>query len=64
MSELRVLKAGWEWNPLSKHRNMPCICGSGKKTKRCHGMLDAVPTDVAEKLKKAIAYEGFLKEDK
>lgn len=27
-------------NPLnkSKLRNMPCICGSGKKIKKCHGI--------------------------
>lgn len=32
-------------NPLnkSKMRNQPCPCGSGKKTKKCHGQDYAVP---------------------
>ena len=27
------------YNPLyrAKFRNQPCMCGSGKKTKKCHG---------------------------
>lgn len=31
-------------NPLttSKLRNKPCICGSGKKTKKCHGIKNAI----------------------
>lgn len=26
-------------NPLAKgiNRNLPCVCGSGKKVKKCHG---------------------------
>jgi hypothetical protein len=29
-----------EGNPMS--RNQPCYCGSGKKFKNCHGVLEGV----------------------
>lgn len=44
------LKPGWAVNPLRKFRNMPCPCGSGVKSKRCHGRLDVLPSHVAIEL--------------
>lgn len=33
------------FNPLSagKYRNNPCVCGSGKKIKKCHGIKSTIP---------------------
>ena len=44
-----VFKQGFEWNPLRRHRNLPCPCGSKKKIKRCHGKVDALTHEDAEK---------------
>lgn len=30
-------KTGYRSNPLRKYRNNDCICGSGKKSKKCCG---------------------------
>ncbi len=32
-------KKGNMHNPILKYRNMSCICGSGKKVKRCCGQF-------------------------
>lgn len=42
-------------NPLFKGelRNEPCPCGSGKKTKKCHGVDYAVPKEHREDFIKA-----------
>jgi len=34
-------------NPLTEgqYRNMKCPCGSGKKTKKCHGIKTAITKD-------------------
>lgn len=45
------LMPGYDWNPLKKHRNIPCPCGSGHKAKRCCGTFEALPMDVAEKVR-------------
>ena len=43
-------------NTLSKgqYRNKPCICGSGKKAKRCHGMKSSITLQEAEELDEII----------
>jgi hypothetical protein len=59
-----TLKAGFEWNPLKRHRNIPCVCGSKKKAKRCHGQLETVPTEAANKIRaylRALALAGFIR---
>jgi hypothetical protein len=40
-------------NPLSlgKVRNDPCICGSGKKIKKCHGRDSAVSFEGAQEIR-------------
>lgn len=39
----RIPAPGFTWNPLLKlERNGPCICGSGKKYKKC--CLPAMPS--------------------
>lgn len=43
---------GFERNPLKRHRNVACPCGSDKKAKRCHGRLDYLPEDLAEKARR------------
>ncbi len=50
-----VLEPGYEWNPLKKYRNWPCPCESGLKVKRCCGQFEAIPVDVADKIKAYIA---------
>lgn len=37
-------KEPMKFNPLNKgsNRNMPCVCGSGKKVKKCHGIKTAL----------------------
>lgn len=58
------LNPGFGWNPLKKHRNLPCPCGSGLKIKRCHGQSETLPLeDIAkckEYLGKLEAY-GFIR---
>lgn len=44
--------AGHEANPLKRHRNVPCPCGSGKKAKRCHGRHDFIPEADAKNAKR------------
>lgn len=56
---------GDDWNPLRRHRNLPCPCGSGKKIKRCHGQAETLPLDDLPKVKeylKRLAMHGFIKE--
>lgn len=38
---------GRYFNPLSNgsNRNRPCVCGSGKKIKKCHGVKSSVTKD-------------------
>jgi len=55
-----ILKPGYVYNPLKKYpRNGPCICGSGKKFKKCH--LDLLPDaiTVAEANKMAIDFHNL-----
>lgn len=47
-------KPGFVWNPLKKHRNIPCPCHSGRKAKHCCGRIEALPEAVAEAIKVAI----------
>jgi len=39
-------------NPLhsGKHRNKPCICASGKKTKNCHGRNSSLSAEEKDEL--------------
>jgi uncharacterized protein YecA (UPF0149 family) len=51
----RMPKPGFSWNPLMKlPRNAPCVCGSGKKFKKCHlpAMSPILPTKTVEDLRK------------
>jgi septal ring factor EnvC (AmiA/AmiB activator) len=43
-------------NPLKKGKakNLPCLCGSGKKVKRCCGQFDYMKKDLAETCKKFV----------
>lgn len=36
-------------------RNHPCICGSGKKIKKCCGVDRAVPSELAQEMKDIVA---------
>lgn len=59
-----MLRPGYDWNPLKRHRNLPCPCGSGKKLKRCHGEPSALPTEDVELAKTyltKLAQYGFIK---
>ncbi len=40
-------------NPLhnSKLRNKPCICGNGKKSKKCHGKEYAITKEQLDEIK-------------
>ena len=45
-------KAGYERNPLKRHPNERCPCGSTKKVKKCHGRAVYVTAaDAAESRK-------------
>jgi hypothetical protein len=44
--------------PMKKGRNEPCICGSGKKYKRCCGMGMSEPTPVAAEVVPSV-YQPF-----
>jgi hypothetical protein len=46
-------KEGFTQNPLraGKYRNLPCLCGSGVKTKKCCGQELLVPSELAKELK-------------
>ncbi len=51
----RAPKPGFSWNPLMKlPRNEPCVCGSGKKFKKCHlpSMSPILPDKVIADLRK------------
>lgn len=59
-----VLAPGFARNPLRRHRNLPCPCGSGRKIKRCHGLIDVIPVQDAEKCKdylRLLAQHGFIR---
>lgn len=45
-------RLGKYFNPLSngKYRNNLCVCGSGKKIKKCHGKEFTVPWDERQKI--------------
>jgi hypothetical protein len=54
---------GYVWNPLKRHRNFPCPCGSGKKIKRCHGRFDALPIEDAKEARRylrELSAMGFI----
>lgn len=40
------------FNPLSNgsNRNRPCVCGSGKKIKKCHGVESSVSKDEYDRI--------------
>lgn len=57
-------KAGYEWNPLRKHRNIPCPCGSGRKAKKCHGQAEAIPEDEAQVVQDYLRQLGELRASK
>lgn len=44
-------RPGHDWNPLRRHRNIPCPCGSGHKAKRCHGRAEILPEEDVRKIK-------------
>ena len=49
MSVVQVItpKPGYAWNPLRHHpRNSACVCGSGRKVKKCCGEPLVVTHDV------------------
>lgn len=52
-------KPGFVWNPLKKHRNIPCLCESGRKAKDCCGRHEALPVDVAKKVTRALKWKGL-----
>lgn len=54
-----ILKPGYEWNPLTKVRNYDCLCGSGKKTKRCCGRHMTLPTEIAKGLRGLMKKQGI-----
>lgn len=59
------LQPGFAWNPLKRHRNLPCPCGSGLKVKRCHGQSETMSLEDAEQTKRWLAHlarAGFIKE--
>lgn len=43
-------------NPLhiGSLRNKPCVCGSGKKIKQCHGQIYAIPEGEAKAIAEMI----------
>lgn len=48
-------KKGYTWNPLKKRkRNDPCICGSGKKFKKCclDNIHEFIPKKLADEMKR------------
>lgn len=51
-------------NPLRKGelRNCPCLCGSGKKIKKCCGKAMAVPRQFAEALNRLALDQASLLE--
>lgn len=55
----RKPKPGWTYNPLAKHRNIPCPCQSGHKAKLCCGRFPTVPLDVAAKVTAWLKHEGY-----
>ena len=56
------LNPGNVWNPLTKYRNIPCPCGSGKKAKKCHGLLEWVTKKDAETIMNWISENNLLLE--
>lgn len=44
-------KEGHDFNPLRRHRNVACPCGSKFKAKYCHGMFDILPIETIRKIK-------------
>lgn len=57
-------KHGFDWNPLRKHRNIDCPCGSKKKAKKCHGLAEILPISDIKKINgylKALSAAGMVK---
>lgn len=57
-------KPGFQWNPLRRHRNLPCPCKSGRKIKRCHGMFEVLPDEDVAQAKdylRELALHGFIR---
>lgn len=54
MDKLFGRKTVWVRNPLEKYRNLPCLCLSGLKAKKCCGQYHALPLDVAKKVRAAL----------
>lgn len=52
-------------NPLTKGKanNLPCICGSGKKVKRCCGQFAYMKKDLAETCKKFVEDGSSLSQE-
>jgi hypothetical protein len=58
-----VIQPGHARNPLLKHRNVPCPCGSNQKAKRCCGRFPVVPENVAASVKAYLDHletHGFI----
>lgn len=58
-----VIAPGFARNPLRRHRNIPCPCGSGKKAKRCHGAEEFVETKMADRIRqylRELSAGGFI----
>lgn len=58
-----TLAPGFDWNPLKRHRNLPCPCESGLKAKRCHGKFEVLPHEEVAKVKaylRKLSALGFI----
>ena len=44
------LTKGCARNPLSRYRNLPCPCKSGKKVKKCCGRYSHIKQESADKI--------------
>ena len=57
-------KQGFDWNPLQKmvQRNDPCICGSGKKWKKCcmDRITEIIPEPIARRMREAPNLEAAI----
>ncbi len=42
---------GHSFNPLRRHRNVACPCGSKFKAKYCHGRFDILPNEMIKAIK-------------
>ena len=41
-------KNGYSYNPALKFRNQPCLCGSGRKSKKCCGKFQYIKSNIAK----------------